>query len=169
MSVKYLSNNKTISNISDYNIFVKEYINNKYTNITPNFKDNKILYSNFIINLKYNKNDINDLIFLSNDKNLVIIFMSKDYKKIYYINIFNIHEDSKNNINIENIMYIDWISKSNDYTLLIIIIVLLSLICFVFIMVIIYKYSKDSNYNNNNNYNNFNNNNNNFNNFDNYE
>jgi hypothetical protein len=133
MSIKYLSNNKNISNIYEYNIFVKEYTDNKYTNITPNFKDNKILYSNFIINFKYNKDDINDLIFLSNDKNIVIIFTNKNYKKIYYANIFNINEDSKNNINIENIMYIDWITKSNNYTLLYVILALLLLIIFIFI------------------------------------
>ena len=142
MSIKYLSNNKNISNISEYNIFVKEYTDNKYTNITPNFKDNKILYSNFIINFKYNKDDINDLIFLSNDKNIVIIFMNKDFKKIYYVNIYNINEDSKNNINIENIMYIDWITKSNNYTLLY---VIFALILSIIIIFIIYKVVKNNN------------------------
>ena len=151
MSDKYLSNNKNISYPEGYNNFINEYINNKYTNITSNFKDNKILYSNIIINFKYNIDDINNLTFLSNEKELVIVFVDKDIKKLFYINIFNINEDSKNNINIENIMTIEWITKSNNYTLLYVILALLLLIIFIFLIYIVVKnINKNKNNNNNN-------------------
>ena len=139
----YSNGNKTITSITDYDAYVKVYIDKKYNNITSNFKDNKIKSGNLDVNLNYKLEDVNNLIFLSNDTELVIVLLDKDKKNLYYINIFNkFVKDSKNSVNLGNIITFEWNTKSTNYMLLY---VILGISIFLILSLIIYLIVRENN------------------------
>jgi hypothetical protein len=138
----YSTGDKTISSITEYNSYIKDYETKKYTDITSTFKDNVITFGDININLKYNTTDIKKLTFLSGKKELVVVFLDKDEKKLSYVNISKNITGNNENIVVLNGVTFNWKSnatKSTSYTWLII---LCSVILLMVILYAIYRYVK---------------------------
>jgi hypothetical protein len=85
MSSNYSNGNKTIKDITEYDSFIKSYKDKKYDDITPNFKDNNIKIDDINLKLIYKLEDVKNLIFLSNDKEVVIVLLNKDVNNLYHL------------------------------------------------------------------------------------
>ena len=115
MSNNYSNGNKTIKDMEEYNSFIKKYKDNKYDDITSNFKDNSITNGDINVKLNYKLEDVKNLIFLSNDKELVIVLLNKDLNNLYHMIISkNVNTESNNNVKLGNIITFEWNTKSNS-------------------------------------------------------
>ena len=136
MSSNYSNGNKPIKDISEYNAFIKTYTDNKYEDITSNFKDNNIKFGDINIKLIYKLEDVKNLIFLSNNQELVIVLLNKDLNNLYHIIISkNVNIDSKNSVKLGNIITFEWDTISNNNTLLF---VILGILIFLLMLFVIY-------------------------------
>ena len=149
MSSNYSNSNKTIKDIAEYDSFIKVYKDNKYDDITSNFKDNNITIGDINIKLIYKLEDVKNLIFLSNDKELVIVVLNKDVNNLYYLIISkNVDTESKNSVNLGNIVTFEWNTKSknNKKSKNILLFVILGIVMFLIILFIAYYiYKKNKN------------------------
>ena len=150
MSSNYSNGNKTIKDITEYDSFVKTFKDKKYDDITSKFKDNNITIGDINIKLIYKLEDVKNLIFLSNDKELVIILLNKDLNNLYHLIISkNVDTESKNSVNLGNIVTFEWNTKSknnkksNNNILLFVILGIVIFLIMLFIAYYIYKKNKN--------------------------
>ena len=156
MSSNYSNGNKTIKDITEYDSFIKSYKDKKYDDITPNFKDNNIKIDDINLKLIYKLEDVKNLIFLSNDKEVVIVLLNKDVNNLYHLIISkNVVTESKNIVKLGDIITFEWNTKSKDdkkskddniFYKNIKLFVILGILAFLIVLFFIYyKYKKNNN------------------------